>query len=827
MVHRGTTPAGLVDNVGSHRRGSGPGRNGGRLKRLLSATFIVLLVGALAPFSRSWATAERVSGFEIQSLDGLGNNREHPEWGQAGVNYLRLRPGRYGDGRGEMIRGPNVRRVSNRIYNDRHQNIFSETGLTQWGFTWGQFTDHVFGLREAPGVGNAPDPSSQNIKFDPDDPLEEFESNTGEIPFTRSSIADGTGEDGAREQVNTVSSYIDASTVYGDTVTRLEWLRNGKVDANIANNKATLFLPEGNLPRRDSRGDAESAPAMDVDRRLKTRPGKAAVAGDVRANENVALTATHLLFAREHNRIVRQLPDSLSEEAKFQIARRIVIAEQQFITYEEFLPAVGVRLPEYRGYDPDANATLGNEFATVGYRAHSMIHAEIEVETDADRYSAADIAELKRQGVEVERPDGSDEVALVIPINVASFNPDLVELVQVGPLLQGIGLERQYNNDEQIDNQLRSVLFEVPSSENPECLDGEDLPECFNGVVDLGAIDVERGSDHGMPTYSQLRRAMGLSEKRSFTGITGEKTDEFPEDPALTPGREIDDPDCLDFVKLLNGEGEEIDPESPEAESDVVVGIRRTTTAARLRALYGSVDKLDAFTGMISERHLSGSNLGELQHAMWAQQFAALRDGDRFFYLNDPGLSQIKERFGLDFRVTLGDVIAANTDIPRDELADNVFQFVPEDDEEEGTATEPTRAKEEKKQKRTVRLEAERARIAGGQVDADHRGFSGSGFVDTEPGVGSFVEWRVVASSDMTVRLTFGFANGSDTTRPMRLRVNRGSGPVVEFPDTGGWGSFRTTTVTVRLREGPNTLRLTAAGDAGGPNLDYVDIGRG
>ena len=35
------------------------------------------------------------------------------------------------------------------------------------------------------------------------------------------------------------------------------------------------------------------------------------VAGDVRANENIALTATHTLFAREHNRIVDALPAAL------------------------------------------------------------------------------------------------------------------------------------------------------------------------------------------------------------------------------------------------------------------------------------------------------------------------------------------------------------------------------------------------------------------------------------------------------------------------------------------------------------------------------------
>ena len=80
------------------------------------------------------------------------------------------------------------------------------------------------------------------------------------------------------------------------------------------------------------------------------------VAGDVRANENIALTATHTLFAREHNRIVALLPSSLTEEEKFQIARRVVIAEQQYITYNEFLPALGVALPRYTGYKTNVNA---------------------------------------------------------------------------------------------------------------------------------------------------------------------------------------------------------------------------------------------------------------------------------------------------------------------------------------------------------------------------------------------------------------------------------------------------------------------------------------
>jgi len=397
------------------------------------------------------------------------------------------------------------------------------------------------------------------------------------------------------------------------------------------------------------------------------------VAGDVRANENIALQATHTLFAREHNRIVSLLPDRLGEEQKFQVARRVVIAEQQYITYNEFLPALGVRLAPYRGYDPQVNATLSNEFATIGYRAHSIIHGEMEIETQAERYTRAQLQAFQAQGIKLTRSEDGRKVELAVPLNVASFNPDLVPQLQLGPLLQGIGLKVQYRNDELIDNQLRSVLFQVPVAGNPECLDGPDLPRCFKNVVDLAAIDVARGRDHGMPSYNQLRRAYGLAPKSSFQEITGEPSESFPPDPLLTRGNEIDDPDSIDFVALFDVDGKPIPLGSPEAASAAVRGVRRTTLAARLKALYGSVDELDALVGMLAEPHLPGSEFGELQAALWTKQFQALRDGDRFFYLNDPELKFIKQEFGIDFRKTLAEIIAFNTDIPLSDLNANVF----------------------------------------------------------------------------------------------------------------------------------------------------------
>jgi hypothetical protein len=637
-----------------------------RRRRTPLVAAIVLLVVATTIGTASTATAEDGGAsdapilgiWEVQSLSGVNNNPFNSNWGRAGGNYLRVTSSRYADGRSTPVSGPNSRAISNRTFNDVAQNVFSERSVTQWGFTWGQFLDHTFGLRDEAGT-------TANIAFNRNDPMESFTNTLGYIPFVRSRAAPGTGVSNPRQQINTVSSYIDASAVYGDTDARLDWLREGSVDGNPDNNGSRLLMPNNYLPRRDSRGNPATAPVMAVDGRLLANPNRAMVAGDVRANENIALTATHTLFAREHNRIVSRLPSWLSAQDRFQIARAVVIAEVQYITYTEFLPAMGVQLPAYRGYNPNVNATLGNEFATVGYRAHSQIHGEIELETEAARYSAATIAALEAQGVEVEI-DGAD-AEVVVPLNVAFFNPDLVPTLQLGPLLKGIGSESEYKNDEQIDNQLRSVLFQVPVPGNPGCLDGPTLPQCFRGVVDLGAIDVERGRDHGMPSYNQLRQAYGLAPRTSFRAITGEASESFP------PGTGVDNPNSLDFTALFDINGNPIALGSPEADTSATRAVRRSPLAARLKAIYGSVSNVDAFVGMVAEPHVSGSEFGELQLAIWKKQFQALRDGDRFFYANDPLQDFIRQNFGIDFRRTLAQVIAANTDIPLGDLNANVF----------------------------------------------------------------------------------------------------------------------------------------------------------
>jgi hypothetical protein len=614
------------------------------MRRSSTRTLVVLgVVGGLL----GSGVAQAATGFEFQSLDGSGNNRTNPDWGKAGTAYLRVGPANYTDGVGVPVTGPNARYLSNRVFDNTGQRLSSARGVSQWASTWGQFLDHTFGHRSG-----EPGPP-QNVPYDNNDPLERFHSDFSFIPFGRSRPVDGTGVTTPREQVNLLGSYIDGYAVYG-TADRLEWMREGPVDGDMSNNGAKLLLPNGQLPRLDHRGDPRTAPGMDD--AAGTMRERARVAGDVRANENTALLAVQTLFAREHNRIVDRLPASLSEELKFQIARRVVIATQQYITYEQFLPSLGVQLKPYRGYNPNVNATLGNEFATVGYRAHSMLHDDFRFKTDARRYTPQQLDALRARGAVVNVSGNTVEIGL--SAGVTSFTPELVDEIQLGGVLQGLGRYAQAANDEQIGELVRSIPLQPPNG--------------ITVIFDIGAIDVERGRDHGMPSYQQLRQTYGLSAKTSFRAITGESSEAFPVDPELTPGNEINDPDSLDFVRLRDAQGRIV----PAGSQNAVSGERRTTVASRLKALYGDVSKLDAFMGMSAEPRVPGTEFGELQLAIWQRQFEALRDGDRFFHGNDPALALIRHKYGIDYRQNLGDVIARNSDVPRAELAGNVFRCV-------------------------------------------------------------------------------------------------------------------------------------------------------
>ena len=127
----------------------------------------------------------------------------------------------------------------------------------------------------------------------------------------------------------------------------------------------------------------------------------------------------------------------------------------------------------------------------------------------------------------------------------------------------------------------------------------------------------------------------------------------------------------------------------------------------------------------------------------------------------------------------------------------------------------------------TARFEAESGTLsAGGTIDSNHAGFSGTGFANGANAIGSYVEWTV--SSSGPASLSFGYANGTAAARPVDISVN---GTVVAsgvpFPATGAWTTWSTVSRSVTLAAGTNTIRLTATSADGPANLDYLDVTTG
>ncbi len=243
-------------------------------------------------------------------------------------------------------------------------------------------------------------------------------------------------------------------------------------------------------------------------------------------------------------------------------------------------------------------------------------------------------------------------------------------------MLHALGGESEYRNDEMIDNQLRSVLFQVPRPGIPNpgaCLDGLPLPDCFAGVLDLGAIDIERGRDHGVPSYSAAaKRVRTRAEDQLHRDHRRSRPTSSPAIRCSTPRSRWTIPTASTSSHCATSPATRSRSTARRPTKSPSRACRRTTLAARLRALYGDVGALDAFTGMLSEQHVPGSEFGELQLAIWKRQFEALRDGDRFFYASDPAVTLIERTYGISPRRTLAQIIEDNTDL---DVADDVFKI--------------------------------------------------------------------------------------------------------------------------------------------------------
>lgn len=510
-----------------------------------------------------------------RSVDGSGNNLSNPSWGQVGQQLLRLSPSEYGDsissasGSNRM----NARQISNILFSQ--SNLINDTrNLSDFCWVFGQFVDHDITL--VPGgteLAFIPVPATDTV-FDPTG------SGSVVIPMHRSEEFHGTGTSisNPRQHENEISAFVDASNVYGSSTSDAKWIRTF-VDGKLKVSKGNL-LPFNTFNAEYVGPRSPFAPKMENPTPFNDR---LFVAGDVRANENTYLTVMHTLFMREHNRlcdVLLQRFPNWSDEEIYQRARKLNGAIIQSITFNEWLPAMGIKLAPYTGYNPTVNPGISNEFSAAVFRmGHTLLNAN-----------------LRRLN-----EDGSVHLKGNLHLRDAFFNPlRIVESDGIDPFLRGMAEQTQQSFDAKVIEDVRSFLFGEPGA----------------GGLDLAAININRGRERGIANYNTFRQNIGLSKISNWSEVVN--------DPSL--------------VQLLE-------------------------------SIYPDINDVDLWVGMLIETPLTGNLFGETVNKAMQIQFSALRDGDRYFYLNDPELS--KDDCAIIQNTKLSDVIKRNTNVEL--MQSNVF----------------------------------------------------------------------------------------------------------------------------------------------------------
>lgn len=414
------------------------------------------------------------------------------------------------------------------IVSDQSGLTSNSNRLNELFVFFGQFIDHDFA---ASPLNSA---EEENIEIAADDVLAPLTV----LEFTRSSRSPIVVGDPRERPITSLSSALDLTTVYGFDQMRNDFLR--------VENSCLLKTSAGNnLPFNT--GGLSNEP---------TSGPEFYIAGDLRVTEQPVLTALHTVFLREHNRICGLLDGaaglSLSASDSYNIARAINIGQFQKIVYEEFLPAIiGSRgLGRYSGYQPTVDPTISLEFTTAAFRfGHTMVGNGIPL--------------INSIGVRLP----------IIPPEEMFFRASDLSGSDVGDLLRGSAGTRAQEVDTMVVDALRNILFRNVDDEEG---------------IDLIALNLQRGRDHNVGSFNDLRQEFVGSRVTTFAQITSS-----------------------------------------------------AAMQQRLEEAYGSVDNIEAWPGLMAENKPAASGLGLTLRAMWLREFGRLRDGDFWFYLDNDRHNQI------------------------------------------------------------------------------------------------------------------------------------------------------------------------------------------
>ncbi|XP_042857144.1 peroxidase-like [Penaeus japonicus] len=503
-----------------------------------------------------------------RSSNGICNNLKNPLWGSSFRPFRRIAPSDYGDGvmslrlakDGQPL--PSARLVSSTVNNIRPNRESSLISVLH--MTYGQFLDHDLTFtplnkgQNGEAISCCPDaqgeapnhhPECAAIDIPEDDPFySKFEQTCME--FVRSAPAPRC-KFGPREQINEKTAYIDGSQIYGigELMDSLRKKEDGLLISQVTSDGEEL------LPANTDLSNECNKPNQAAINRFCFR------AGDGRVNEQVLLVLFHTVWARHHNHLASRLKDvnpSWDDLKLYVEARRILGAQLQHVTYNEYLPPIfGDNVMEMFNlkpllgkqrkifHKPYVSAGISSEFSTAAFRfGHSQIAGHLEIVEDSGDISCA-------------------------PTSTVFMNPFPVYIKGAIPqLTRGEVRQSAAGVDPFFTPQVSSKLF------------GGSSP--FG--LDLVALDLQRGRDHGIASYTTIRSICG------YAPISG-----------------------FDDLKEIMDEG----------------------VVENLKNIYSHVDDIDLFIGGLAEHAIPDGIVGPTFGCVLMDQFIRLKIGDRYWYETD------------------------------------------------------------------------------------------------------------------------------------------------------------------------------------------------
>ncbi|XP_041792243.1 eosinophil peroxidase-like [Chelmon rostratus] len=457
---------------------------------------------------------------KFRTISSVCNNRKNSRQGSSNTPFTRWLPAEYQDGislpkgwdpRRKVNRRilPLVRAVSNRILRTANSQVESDPLYTHLVTIFGQWTDHDLTFTPHSPVirsfSNGIDCDKSCERTEPCFPIEiprqdpRFGRNSEEcIPFFRSAAACGSGNTGhifgasnVRQQMNSLTAFIDVGQVYGAEDTKAMFLRDLSSDKGLLKVN-TMFTDNGRelLPFTNMSANMCATRAR-ITNDVDVEEVPCFLAGDERSNENIGLTSLHTLMLREHNRLARALAElnpHWDGERLYQEARKIMGGYFQVLTFRDYLlhivgpDVIAKQLSTYPGYDENVDPSISNVFATAAYRfAHLMVQPfmfRLDEKYHEHRHFPSPL------------------------LHKAFFTPwRIVFEGGLDPILRGlVGRKAKLNTqDHMMTDELRERLFEFSTEL----------------ALDLASLNMQRGRDHGLPGYNKWRKFCGLSQPRN------------------------------------------------------------------------------------------------------------------------------------------------------------------------------------------------------------------------------------------------------------------------------------------------------------------------